>query len=137
MGKLAGGMAQDFSNILAALVLTVELLQHDSNLPPHLKLELGEMKELIDRASSLTRQLLLFARQGVMQRKQLNLNKLLLNLTKMLRRLVGEHVTINLSLSPSPLWIHADPGMIEQVLTNLAVNSRDAMPDGGTIEITL
>lgn len=134
VGQLAGGVAHDFNNILAALLMWIELLRENPS-ESELKSGFNEMQELVQRASSLTRQLLLFGRRQLMQPRVLDLNSLLGNLLKMLGRLIGEHITLTLHESPQALWIEADPGMIEQVVTNLVVNARDAMPKGG--ELTL
>lgn len=134
VGQLAGGVAHDFNNILAALLMWIELLRENAA-DSEMKAGFNEMQELVQRASSLTRQLLLFGRRQLMQPHVLDLNSLLGNLLKMLGRLIGEHIKLSFQDSRQALWIEADPGMIEQVITNLVVNARDAMPRGG--ELTL
>lgn len=135
VGQLAGGVAHDFNNILAALFMGLELLREKANNYAELKAGFLEMHELVQRAASLTRQLLLFGRRQIMQPRVIDLNSLLGNLLKMLGRLIGEHVVLSFHGSQQALWIEADPGMIEQVITNLVVNARDAMPRGGHLTL--
>jgi len=135
VGHLAGGVAHDFNNILAALTMQLELLQHDEEFPATAKDRLEELRPQVDRATALTRQLLLFARRGVMQRQVLDLQSLIANLLKMLGRLIGEHIRLSFQVGDAALWVDADPGMLEQVVTNLVVNARDAMPRGGLIDL--
>jgi CheY-like chemotaxis protein len=94
-----------------------------------------EIKRTAERAASLTRQLLLFSRRQVMQPRTLDLNEMVTDLTKMLRRILGEDIQLQLNLSTKPLWTCADAGMLDQVLLNLSVNARDAMPTGGRLTI--
>jgi CheY-like chemotaxis protein len=134
-GKLAAGVAHDFNNILTAILGYAELVK--MSLPAKTKSR-GEMVEIIkmaERATNLTRQLLLFSRRQAMQLKELELNDVVENITKMLRRLIGEHITLNAQFCPGQTPLLADAGMLEQVLMNLAVNSRDAMPKGGVLTI--
>ena len=133
IGHLAGGVAHDFNNILGAMFMQVEMLKMDKQLPAAVQDGLTNLRLDADRAANLVRQLLLFARRSVMQMSDLNLNDVVTNFSKMLRRIIGEDVSLLLQLNPKALTFHADPGMIEQVLMNLAVNSRDAMPKGGKL----
>jgi signal transduction histidine kinase/CheY-like chemotaxis protein len=135
VGQLAGGIAHDFNNILAALMLNLGLLRQGAHLPPEVRAGLGEMAPLLQRAAALTKQLLLYARRGALQRRVLDLNAVVGDLFKMLERLIGAHIRLTFPSGETSLWIDADPGMIEQVVTNLVVNARDAMPDGGQIEL--
>lgn len=137
IGQLAGGVAHDFNNILAALMMNVGMLQRAPALPDSLRIGLEEMDPLLDRAATLVRQLLLFARRGVMNFQTLDLNDLLRQLLQMLGRLIGAHIRLRYSEPASPLWVRADPGMLEQVVTNLVVNARDALPRGGRIDLAL
>jgi len=98
--------------------------------------DLEELVKEAKRGSALTRQLLLFSRRQAMQPAVLDLNSLLDNLLKMLRRLLGEHIEFSFRASPTAVWIEADPGMIEQVVMNLCVNARDAMPNGGRLALS-
>jgi signal transduction histidine kinase/DNA-binding response OmpR family regulator len=135
IGQLAGGVAHDFNNILASILMNLGLL-HDN---PHLDAEsLGLLKDLeteTNRAATLTRQLLAFSRRAILQVKVLDLNELLADILKMLRRLIGENITMETSGAGTELWIEADAGMIEQVVMNLVVNARDAMPKGGRLSL--
>jgi PAS domain S-box-containing protein len=135
IGQLAGGVAHDFNNILAATLMNLGMLQQDAALDPEIRRSLQELTKDAKRASSLTRQLLLYSRRAVMDIKVIDLNEIVANLLKMLGRLIGEDV--NLVFEPASLLpgVEADAGMLEQVVMNLAVNARDAMPHGGEIRI--
>ncbi len=135
IGQLAGGVAHDFNNILAAQLLHLQLLAQRDDLDLEIRTSLQELEQGIQRAASLTRQLLLFSRRQVMQVQPVEVDKLLAGLMKMLRRLLGEHILMTLTPSAEPVWVEADPGMLEQVIVNLCVNARDAMPGGGTLAI--
>jgi CheY-like chemotaxis protein len=129
-------VAHDFNNILAALMINLGMLRHEEDVPPAVRESLAEMSPLVQRAAGLTRQLLLFARRSVMQRRVLDLDLLIEDLLKMLVRLIGESISLRYQSSQESLWVDADPGMIEQAITNLVVNARDAMPAGGQIELS-
>ena len=133
IGQLAGGVAHDFNNILTSILMQVELASLEPGLPRGVRDGLGQIRKDADRAAGLTRQLLLFGRRQVMQSHDLDLNEIVINLAKMLQRIIGEDVHLQLNLPPAPLLTHADPGMLEQVAMNLAVNARDAMPNGGRL----
>jgi len=135
VGQLAGGVAHDFNNILAALMVHLDILRNETNAEPEVRAGLDEMAPLLQRAATLTRQLLLFARRGVIQRRTLDLNSLIADLLKMLGRLIDERAQLSFQAAHAELWINADPGMLEQVITNLVVNARDAMPNGGRIDL--
>ena len=135
IGQLAGGVAHDFNNILAAMLMQTDLVATVEHLPAEARAGLQEIRRDVQRAAELTRQLLLFGRRQVMQPKLLDLNELVMNLGKMLQRIIGEDVHLQLHLHPVALMTRADAGMIEQVLMNLCVNARDAMPGGGWLLI--
>ncbi len=135
IGQLAGGVAHDFNNILAAMMMELSLADTEKDLPGEIREILGELKASVERAANLTRQLLLFSRRQVMQPVDLDLNELVTGLAKMIQRLISEEVRLELKLHPAPLLTHADAGMLDQVLMNLAVNARDAMPNGGRLVI--
>ncbi len=135
VGQLAGGVAHDFNNILTAVLMQLSLLQSEEGLSAEVRAGLSELETGANRATSLTRQLLMFSRRQVLQRQILDLNSLLGNFLKMLRRLIGEHIGLEFNGAPHDLWTEADPGMLEQVVMNLVVNARDAMPDGGRITL--
>ncbi len=135
IGQLAGGVAHDFNNILAATILQLELVQDDPELNARLRAELKDVEKGAHKAADLTRQLLLFSRQQVMQVKPLDLNEVLTDLLKMLRRLLGEHIEVALQGEPGPLWLDADASMMQQLVMNLCVNARDAMPKGGRVTL--
>jgi signal transduction histidine kinase/CheY-like chemotaxis protein len=134
-GQLAGGVAHDFNNILAVIQLQAELLKCEQNLSLEQLASASEIEQAAQRATNLTRQLLLFSRQQTMQPHDLNLQDVVANIAKMLKRTLGEHIHLQFKFSPQPLYIHADAGMMDQILLNLTVNARDAMPKGGQIII--
>jgi PAS domain S-box-containing protein len=135
VGQLAGGVAHDFNNILASLILQTELAKMNQNLPGEIREVLQQIGADANRAADLTRQLLLFGRRQVMRLRPLDLNEVVTNLSRMLQRVIREDVRLQLRLHPAPLITQADAGMLGQVLTNLAVNARDAMPHGGDLII--
>jgi signal transduction histidine kinase len=136
IGQLAGGIAHDFNNLLMVILGHVDLLGLAESLPEDVVEALGEIRGAAERAGTLTRQLLAFGRRQVLQQKPLDANGLVRDLTSMLGRTLGEHITIETRLDPDLAPIVADRGMIEQVLMNLAVNARDAMPDGGRLTLS-
>ncbi len=135
IGQLAGGIAHDFNNILSALIMQAELLSMIEPLPEEAREGLKQIQADTNRASDLTRQLLLFSRRQVMQTRILDLNEVVMNLTKMLQRIIREDVKLQLNLHAAPLMTRADAGMLDQVLMNLTVNARDAMTNGGRLRI--
>lgn len=135
IGLLAGGVAHDFNNILAVVQLQAELTAALPGLPDKAREGLGQIRTVVERAARLTRQLLLFSRREVMQPRVLNLNEVITVLGRMLRRVIGENIVLQLSLANQALPVRADPSMLDQVLLNLAVNARDAMPNGGQLLI--
>jgi PAS domain S-box-containing protein len=137
VGQLAGGVAHDFNNLLTVIQGNVELALMDAGrLSAQTKEHLKQVVAAADRAADLIRQLLAFGRKQVMRPQQLDLSELIANLGKMLKRIIGEDVQLEYNYAPKPPFVQADPGMIEQVILNLAVNARDAMPQGGKITIT-
>ena len=135
VGRLASGIAHDFNNLLTVILGFTQLVAADAELPePHLR-DLEEVIKSADRAAGLTKQLLAFSRQQVLQIATLDVNRLITDMTGMLRRLIGEHVEIVLALGDDLPTASGDHGQLEQVIMNLVVNARDAMPDGGTITI--
>lgn len=136
IGRLAGGVAHDFNSILMAMMLTLDLLEQDvkNNVPA--TRSVGNIRAMADRASSLTEQLLLFARKQSIKRKALDLNVALLNVVKMIERLIGADIKLSFSLSEEPLWVQVDMGMLDQLVMNLCINARDAMPRGGKMTLT-
>jgi two-component system, cell cycle sensor histidine kinase and response regulator CckA len=135
VGRLAGCVAHDFNNILTAIIgySTIMLKGSGGSSDHHDKLV--QINRAAERAASLTRQLLAFSRKQELDRKVLDLNASIANFEKMLTRLIGEHITFRTILDPSLGKIKADPSQIEQILLNLVVNARDAMPSGGTLTI--
>jgi PAS domain S-box-containing protein len=134
IGQLAGGVAHDFNNILTVIHGHASLLQTFSLDEPAAR-SAQQISQAAERAASLTRQLLTFSRRQLIQPKRLDMNKIVDNMSDMLGRLLGEDVTLHLSYSQLPAMVQADGGMMEQVLLNLAVNARDAMPRGGQLTV--
>jgi PAS domain S-box-containing protein len=135
IGQLAGGVAHDFNNLLTAIngYSGLALQRIDDNHP--LRGYLEEIKKAGDRAANLTRQLLAFGRKQILQPLPINLNDVVTDMNKMLQRLIGEDIVLTAKLDPALGKIKADPGQVEQVLVNLVVNARDAMPQGGNLTI--
>ena len=135
VGRLAGGVAHDFNNLLTVIFGYAELMSDDLPEEGRARQDLAEIRKAATQASSLTKQLLAFSRQQVLQTLVLTVNDLVEDLRKMLRRLIGEDVELRLDLHPDAGNVRADPGQLQQVLMNLVVNARDAMPTGGTLRI--
>lgn len=136
IGRLAGGVAHDFNNLLTAIIGYSQILISRFDDDDRARSELEEIEKAGKRAAALTSQLLAFSRKQTMQPKMLNLNSIVLDFQKILKRVIGEDVEIEVSLEPDLPHVKADPGHMEQLIMNLAVNARDAMPHGGTLSIT-
>jgi nitrogen-specific signal transduction histidine kinase/ActR/RegA family two-component response regulator len=135
IGQLSGGVAHDFNNLLGVIIGYAEVVQEGTADQPELRACVDEILKAADRAASLTRQLLAFSRQQVMDPKVLDLNAVVKDMQKMLQRLIGEDIRLTTELGNSPVRVKADQGQIEQVIMNLAVNARDAMPQGGSLTL--
>ena len=133
VGRLAGGIAHDFNNLLTVISGYTSLLSDslEGNAPA--LSDLGQIRNTIKRASALTSRLLTFSRKQILQPSVLDLNKVVANSVTLLRPLIGEDIELVVRLAPNALWVRADQGQIDQVLMNLAVNARDAMPGGGKL----
>ncbi len=136
VGQLAAGVAHDFNNILTIIQGHAQLLLSGKGVDTRVQESMRQISLAADRAANLTRQLLMFSRKQAMQPQLLNLNDIIQNITKMLRALVGDQVTLQFDRARQLPIINADPGMMEQILVNLTANARDAMPRGGTITLT-
>jgi PAS domain S-box-containing protein len=137
VGQLAGGVAHDFNNLLLVMRGHAELLLlHSDNHNEQTNESLKQITAASERAANLTRQLLAFSRKQVMQSQPLLLNDLIANLTKMLKRIIGEHIQLQCHYASQLSYVEADPGMLEQILVNLVVNARDAMSGGGKLLVT-
>ena len=135
VGRLAGGIAHDFNNLLTAIRGNAELMSHRVKNDPDMAAEVDEILHAADRAASLTRQLLAFSRKQVLQPIALDVNEIVTSVSRMARRLIGTAVQLRQELAPRLSQVLADPAQIEQVLLNLIVNARDAMPSGGLITV--
>jgi PAS domain S-box-containing protein len=133
LGKLAGGVAHDFNNILAIIANYTDFAIDETADRPGVQADLRQARTAVDRATNLTRQLLTFTRGDAIQPQDVDLNTALAEVLAMLERTIGEHITLLAVPSTPPPTVHADPGQIQQILLNLAINARDAMPEGGTI----
>jgi two-component system, cell cycle sensor histidine kinase and response regulator CckA len=136
VGRLAGGIAHDFNNLLTVIKGHTELLHDRAQTDePRSRANLEQIQKAADRAAGLTRQLLAFSRMQMLQPKVIDLNEVVADMGKMLPRLIGENIDLRMDLKPALERVKADPGQIEQVIMNLVVNARDAMPQGGKIVI--
>ena len=136
VGQLAGGIAHDFNNLLTVINGYSDVLLHRLGETDPSRREVGEIRKAGERAAALTRQLLAFSRKQVMEAKSVDLNEIVSGMCSMVRRLIGENIQLSTALEPELKTIIADPGQVEQVVLNLSVNARDAMPSGGTITIS-
>ncbi|MCI0489110.1 MAG: PAS domain S-box protein [Blastocatellia bacterium] len=135
IGRLAGGVAHDFNNLLTAILGYSQIVRNRLDPTNPLRSEIEEIEKAGNRAAALTNQLLAFSRRQVIQPKALNLNTVVADVEKMLRRLIGEDIELTLRLDQEIGYVKADLGQIEQIIVNLAVNARDAMPKGGRLAI--
>ena len=135
VGQLAGGVAHDFNNILTAIVGYTDLLAAELGTNVQQLEDLEEIRKAARRAAALTRQLLAFSRKQVLEPRIIDVNGVVLNLDKMLRSLISENIELKTVLADDLAAARADPNQIEQVIMNLAINARDAMPEGGTVTI--
>ena len=135
VGRLAGGIAHDFNNILGVIMGHVESIHKSFEFPAPLRKHSGEIKKAAERAASLTRQLLAFSKQQVLQPTVLDLNAVVEHVSSLLRHMIGEDVELVFAPSPDLSSVKADSSQIEQILMNLAANARDAMPNGGKLVI--
>jgi two-component system cell cycle sensor histidine kinase/response regulator CckA len=135
VGRLAGGVAHDFNNLLGVITGYSEMIRKDLERHHPVQKRVDQIEKAAQRAAALTRQLLAFSRKEVHQPKVLDLNEVVADVDKMLQRLIGEDIELVVSAGADLLNVRADPGQIEQVIVNLVVNARDAMPQGGQVTI--
>ncbi|HET8836961.1 MAG TPA: response regulator [Gemmatimonadales bacterium] len=136
IGRLAGGLAHDFNNQLYAVGGFANFVARENSLSPQARHDVLEIQKAAERMASLTRQLLAFSRQQVLQPETLDLNEAVRETQSMLQRLLGSHIPIEATLASEPLWTKVDRSQLLQVLMNLAINARDAMPEGGQLALT-
>ncbi|MBK8903090.1 MAG: PAS domain S-box protein [Anaerolineaceae bacterium] len=137
VGQLAAGIAHDFNNIMAVITLYAQILSRTVELPPRAQERLSTINEQAHRATDLIQQILDFSRQSVLERQPLDLLPFMKELVKLLDRTLPEHIEVKLNDTEAEYLIQADPSRIQQVIMNLAINARDAMPDGGQLTISL
>jgi PAS domain S-box-containing protein len=135
LGTLTGGVAHDFNNLLTAIIGNTQLALSKLEANDPLRARLTEIEKATNRAAILTRQLLAFSRRQHLERRPVNLNETISEIMKLLQRIIGEDVEISLKCAPGLAAVFADPAQIEQVVMNLCVNAREAMPGGGTVTI--
>jgi PAS domain S-box-containing protein len=135
VGRLAGGVAHDFNNLLTVINGCSELLLHDARSGQPARELAEEIRRAGEQAATLTKQLLAFGRRQIVAPVALDINDVVRDVEKMLRRLIGEHIELGVNLDPRGGRVKADPGLLVQLLMNLAVNARDAMPQGGTLSV--
>ena len=135
VGQLAGGVAHDFNNILAVIQLQAGLMKADESLSEEHRGHARDIERASDRAANLTRQLLQFSRKQALRQSDLDLCEVVTSVSKMIGRILGGQIQMQIKCAAQPLFVHADEGMLEQVLMNLTVNARDAMPQGGQLII--
>jgi two-component system cell cycle sensor histidine kinase/response regulator CckA len=136
IGQLAGGIAHDFNNLLTVIASYVDLACEQTAKDSPIRADLDEIRHAADSATALTRQLLAFSRKQILQPRPLRLADVARSVERMLGRLIGEHIQLVMNLEGDDAQVMADPGQVEQLLMNLAVNARDAMPQGGQLVIT-
>ncbi len=136
IGKLSGGIAHDFNNMLVPIIGYSDVILQNQELPSDHRDEVIEIRKAAESAASLTKQLLAFSRKQILQKDRLNLNDSVVHLKNMLQRILGEDVILEQDLEKDLWGVEADRGQIDQVIMNLCVNARHAMPDGGVIRVT-
>jgi PAS domain S-box-containing protein len=136
IGRLAGGLAHDFNNQLYAVAGFAEFVSKDLGLTPRARQDLLQLRSAVERMAGLTRQLLAFSRQQVLTPETLDLNRTIAEVQPMLERLIGRNVSMIVELAERPLWVRVDPSQLTQLLLNLSINARDAMPEGGEVHLS-
>ena len=136
IGLLAGGIAHDFNNLLTVISGRAQILLHHVRADAAVQQSAEAILDSAERAVSLTRQLLAFSRKPVLERRTVDLNAIIVDMAKMLQRLIGEHIQVSTTLARSTAYVNADRVQLEQVILNLAINARDAMPQGGQLSLT-
>jgi CheY-like chemotaxis protein len=135
IGRLAGGIAHDFNNQIQALLGFADLLSMDASIGANAQQDVSDLRKAAERMGSLTQQLLAFSRQQVLELARIDLNAVVQATQPMLQRLIGSHIDLRLELGAGPSWVKADRAHLEQVLFNLTINARDALPAGGEVVI--
>jgi PAS domain S-box-containing protein len=137
VGQLAAGIAHDFNNIMAAILIYTDLLHYDPSIPPSSQEKVAIIQKQVERASSLIRQILDFSRKSVLTQSAIDLLPFVKEMDKMLARILPETIQLELVYHPDAYWVNGDPARLQQIFMNLALNARDAMPEGGKIQFKL
>jgi len=135
IGRLAGGVAHDFSNMLCAIIGNAEMTLEDMSTLDPARANIQEICDVAERAAELTSHLLAFSRKQIVEPRALDINSVVMNIEKLLRRMIGDDIELKTVLCESPWTVRMDPRQLDQVITNLAINARDAMPGGGRLAI--
>ena len=137
VGQLAGGVAHDFNNLLTVIGGCAELVLETGRVHEADRADLHEICKATERATALTQQLLAFSRRQVLEIKTVDLNEVVRESQKMLARVIREDITLVVDSAPGAAWVHVDPNQVDQVILNLVLNARDAMPNGGRIRLSV
>ena len=135
IGTLAGGVAHDFNNYLMTILGSIDLIELKGSLPENLAKHVSDIKNAAELSAALTRQLLAFSRRQMLETANVDLNAVITDIQKMLKRLIGEYIQLKTNLAPDLKSVNADFGQMEQIIMNLAINARDAMPNGGSLYV--
>jgi len=135
IGQLAGGIAHDFNNMIGAIIGWADMGVEETNSAPRLRRYFDKVRQQADRAAALTRQLLAFARRQILEPRNIDLNLTAIETLSLLEKVIGSNISIQANLAPDLAVVLADPVQVEQVLMNLCINARDAMPDGGSLAV--
>jgi two-component system, cell cycle sensor histidine kinase and response regulator CckA len=135
IGQLAGGIAHDFNNMIGAILGWAEMGHDETNDAPRLRRYFDKVRQQADRAAALTRQLLVFARRQILEPRNIDMNQAVIETISLLEKIIGGNISVKANLAPDLALVRADPVQVEQVLMNLCINARDAMPDGGSLSV--
>ncbi|HEX4075366.1 MAG TPA: response regulator [Candidatus Acidoferrales bacterium] len=135
IGQLAGGIAHDFNNMIGAIIGWADMGVEEAAAAPRLRRYFDKVRQQADRAAALTRQLLAFARRQILEPRNIDMNQAVIETVSLLEKVIGGNISINANLAPDLAVVRADPVQVEQVLMNLCINARDAMPDGGSLSV--
>ena len=135
IGQLAGGIAHDFNNMIGAIIGWADMGVEETHAAPRLRRYFEKVRQQADRAAALTRQLLAFARRQILEPRNIDMNQAVIETLSLLEKVIGSNISVNANLAPDLAVVRADPVQVEQVLMNLCINARDAMPNGGALSV--